>query len=62
MSKKEISNAVTTAELVEAAAAAVPERISHGWRDVALFVCEKCGKEKRGQAHRNMVCKSCVEA
>jgi hypothetical protein len=32
------------------------------WREVALFVCERCGKEKRGQKHLNMLCVDCHTA
>jgi hypothetical protein len=29
-------------------------------REVALFVCVVCGKEKRGQKHYNFACDPCV--
>lgn len=31
-----------------------------GWRDVALFVCERCGKERRSQPHLDFVCRECA--
>jgi hypothetical protein len=32
------------------------------WREVAIFVCERCGQEKRGQEHLNMICRACAAA
>lgn len=68
MGKKISADPESTEEIVEAAAAAIsePEPLPSvppqgEWREVALFVCEKCGKEKRGQAHLNMVCRDCYE-
>lgn len=29
-------------------------------REVALFVCVVCGKERRGQKHYNFACEPCV--
>jgi len=31
-------------------------------REVALFVCVICGKEKRGQKHYSFACASCINA
>ena len=31
-------------------------------REVALFVCIVCGKEKRGQKHYNFACEPCVSS
>ena len=51
---------VTPDSPVQPAEAAVSKPAESDWREVALFVCERCGKEKRSQAHRNMVCRDCA--
>lgn len=54
--------AQSTEELVAAAEAAVSKPPPAEWRQVVSFVCARCGRQRRSQAHLNMVCRECAAA
>jgi hypothetical protein len=63
MAKKEISHQPEEIDAPEPLPPApAPADAPDGGREVALFVCVICGKEKRGQKHYSFACASCINA